>query len=107
MTVTTHHLNLFSEFFNPVVNGDKTFEIRRDKKSEFKRGDILVLHERPRRVNVRTGRRCVCEITYVLTGWGLQDGYACLGIKVLEYGGSELDADTAADVFDGADPSER
>lgn len=43
----THHRKIVESFFNEVLIGDKTFEIRREDPNDvsFKKGDIIHLHE--------------------------------------------------------------
>lgn len=70
-------------FADAILSGEKTFEIRKNEEG-YQKGDII-------RFEVMSSE-CFTnlthplndkkyEITYVLSGWGLQDGYVALGIK--------------------------
>lgn len=85
-----HKIKLKIEFCDAVLNGEKTFEIRKDDRCyqkgdrirfvpvlggpylEFPHGDEKVSHPVADREY---------EITFVLHGWGLEEGYAALAIK--------------------------
>jgi hypothetical protein len=81
-----HELKCWPEFFRFIENGQKTFEIRKDDRG-FHVGDVLWLREwrRLRIVNgldegEYTGREVRRVVTYVLSGWGLEQGYVCLAV---------------------------
>lgn len=66
------------EFYEAVINGRKTFELRKDDRS-FSVGDILVLCEWNGREF--TGREYRCGVKYLLRDYiGLEPGYAILSI---------------------------
>lgn len=81
----THHLKLRVEFCDAVVSGEKSFEIRKNDRG-FQRGDRIVfqavereglnVYECPHEIN-----ELVFEITYLLNGYGLENGYVVLAIK--------------------------
>ena len=80
----THQLKIWTSFANYVLDGSKTFEIRKNDKG-FQKGDTIVfvvmddggaLHNSFHKLNGKE-----YEITYVLSGWGLEEGYVALGIK--------------------------
>ena len=70
-------------FADAILSGDKTFEIRENEEG-YQKGDVIRFKvfaseyfshpEHP--LNDK-----LYEITYVLSGWGLQDGYVALGIR--------------------------
>lgn len=77
-----HELKIFPEYFNSVVSGEKTFEIRRNDRN-FLVGDYIALNEFTKETGY-TGRSALYKITYV-SGHGhppvaLPDGYVILGI---------------------------
>lgn len=73
-----HRLKIMPEFFQPVSDGRKTFELRRDDRG-FAVGDTLILSEW--NGSDYTGREYRCVIDYILKDYiGLNPGYAILGI---------------------------
>lgn len=75
-----HELKTLPEYFNAVVEGKKTFEVRKNDRN-FKIGDILVLKEWTR--GGYTGNMVRKKITYILddnSGYVL-DGYVIMSIK--------------------------
>lgn len=78
----THVLKCWPVYFDAIVRGEKTFELRRDDRP-FRFGDCLELHEWSPLVGF-TGRRVVADVTYILRGedaraW-LQPGMCAIGI---------------------------
>lgn len=78
----THNLKILNDFADAVVAGDKTFELRQNDRG-YQKGDYIKFQaiddhrvENPHLINDN-----LYEITFVLNGWGLQDGYVALGIK--------------------------
>jgi len=88
--MTTHELKTWPQWFNDVLDGTKTFEVRKNDR-DFKVGDILLLQEFRPLVGTYTDRTCMKEITYILNPKldpmrngeleGIQDGYVVLGLK--------------------------
>ena len=73
-----HRLKIMPEFFQAVVDGRKTIELRKDDRG-YKVGDELVLCEWDGQAF--TGRECRCDISYILKEYdGLNPDYAILGI---------------------------
>lgn len=77
-----HIIKLREEFADAVVNGDKTFEVRLNDRG-YQKGDTVKF-----RVVTEMGiefyheiNEMEFEITYVLNGWGLKDGYVAFAIK--------------------------
>lgn len=60
-----HELKIKQCFFDPVLTGVKTFEIRRNSDRGFQAGDEVRLYEVDS-FGIRTGRRVDARITYVL-----------------------------------------
>lgn len=74
-----HELKILPEYFEKVVNGEKTFEIRKNDRN-YKVGDTLVLKEWDKDY---TGNEIVREVIYTLTddsGYILT-GYIIMSIK--------------------------
>ena len=81
-----HELKILSSFVKPILDGSKTFEIRENDRG-FQKGDRVQF-----KVNfddwtsknssiVYEFEHKVFEITYVINGWGLKNGYVVFGIK--------------------------
>jgi len=82
--VKTHELKIWPEYFNAIVEGRKTFEIRWNDRA-FQEGDSLNLREWEPLRKRYSGRRLDAEITYVIVGpaWDLPEGMAVMSIKLL------------------------
>ena len=86
----SHKLKTDSEVFQAVVEGRKTFEIRFNDR-DFKVGDELVLletihtGEQMKHGNplLYSGNELRKTVSYVLSGYGLQDGWVILGMSAL------------------------
>ena len=77
---TTHELKTRPNFFEAVVSGKKTFEIRRNDRN-FKVGDRILLKEYSNETGY-TGKSAVFDITYIMTDKEyVKKGFAVLGIK--------------------------
>lgn len=78
-----HHLKIWKEFFPSVKSGEKKSEIRKADR-EYKRGDVLILHEYDRFKKVNTGATYAVWVTHVggadRPRIGLKPGYVCLSI---------------------------
>lgn len=64
-----HELKIAPCYFEAVISGDKTFEIRDNSDRGFQNGDTVYLREYDSRyladVAAYTGRSCNAKITYV------------------------------------------
>lgn len=78
----THILKIRKDFADAVFGGEKTFEIRLNDRG-FQKGDTIIFnviddlmlpYDHPL-------NSTAYEITYVLNGWGLKEGYVVLAIK--------------------------
>lgn len=72
---------ILPEYFEAIVDGRKTFELRKDE-DDIQVGDMLNLLEWDG--EKFTGRQWMCLITYVLRNcpeWGLMEGYCILGLE--------------------------
>ena len=76
-------LKILSKYFKKIINGDKTFEIRKRDKN-FKEGDLLELREWDGLYF--TGRSCLVSISYILTDEqfeGITHGYCVMSINFI------------------------
>lgn len=79
-----HYLKIYPKYFNAVLNGKKTFELRKNDRG-FQVGDDILLREWD---NISySGREILAEITYILDDSfvGLEKGYVILGIKMNDH----------------------
>lgn len=77
-----HYIKLNINFADQVSNGQKCFEIRKNDRG-YQKGDIVVFKPVDD-AGVEVYHPIfdeVYEITYVISGWGLKDGYCVFGIK--------------------------
>lgn len=78
----THKIKIQEQFADAVASGEKTFEVRMNDRS-YQRGDYVeftVVFEGHTMTNHPLSKQQY-EITYVLSGWGLKEGYVAFGIK--------------------------
>lgn len=74
---------ILPEYFSEVIDGNKTFELRKDE-DNFQVGDIIVLQEYNIDRREYTGRKIKVIVTYVLRNvpqYGLNNGYCVFSIK--------------------------
>lgn len=96
----THELKIWGVFFNAVINGKKTFEIRKMDR-DYKVGDYLHLREFNREAQKFTGREVRALITYIYASDDyLAPGYAVLGMKLCS------DRPKSAELFEYAEDSQ-
>lgn len=76
-----HELKTWPPFFDAVVVGAKTFEVRREDRP-FAVNDVLVLCEWNPKSKQYTGRTTRRRVTYIMRGgrFGLKHGYVVLGM---------------------------
>lgn len=80
MNKRIHKLKIKPEYFEDIVKGELTFQVRFNDRC-FKKGDILTLEEFDNKGY--TGRVINAEIIYVLDDYTLmREHYVGLGIKV-------------------------
>jgi hypothetical protein len=80
-----HYLKTWPKFYEAVLDGTKTFEVRRFDR-DFKVGDVLHLQEFNPLTETFTGRTCAREVSYILTGgqFGIEPGHVVMGIRPLK-----------------------
>ncbi len=78
-----HELKILPEYFDSVVYGNKSFELRKADRP-YAVGDCLRLREF--RDGFYTGRMADFEVVYILSGgsYGLAEGYCIMSIKPWE-----------------------
>ena len=87
-----HKLKLLDTFADAVLSGEKSFEIRENDRG-FQKGDEVVF--RPvDKLGLESHHPIFKEvfvITYVLSGWGLKDGFVVFGIKKIAQSNMEAE----------------
>jgi hypothetical protein len=82
----THELKCWPPYFGVIIDGTKTFEVRKNDRG-FQKGDVLLLREWDPHSNFGsggyTGRDFTMLVTYVLQGgmFGIETGYCVLGLS--------------------------
>lgn len=82
--MTTHDLKTWPEFFESVMGGEKTFELRLDDRG-FRAGDKLRLLEWLPTEKRYTGREVIVDVPYLVCGpaFGLERGHVCMTIEMV------------------------
>ena len=88
---TTHTLKCWPEFFEAILDGKKTHDLRRSDDRTFRIGDFIRLREFDPRTERHTGREQTVEITYItsadvpcaLSEKALDSAYCILSIRKL------------------------
>lgn len=86
-----HELKIKEEYFNAVIRGEKTFELRKNDR-DYEVGDLIHFknifnYDNPDLNEFEGYENCVFQITCVLKNveqYGLDKEYCILGIKKLE-----------------------
>lgn len=80
-----HNLKILNDFADAVVMGDKPFEVRENDRG-YQKGDYIKFRAIDN--NGTPNRHCIndklYQITFVMNGWGIKNGYVVLGIKESE-----------------------
>lgn len=77
----THEIKLRLDFCDAVMNGEKNFEVRNNDRG-YQKGDMVRFIPYDGYIPVRHDiENARFEITYVLSGWGLKDGWVAFGIR--------------------------
>lgn len=77
-----HDLKLNKQFADAVLSGEKSFELRNNDRG-FQKGDKIrftVVDEYGVEI-VHELKKHIFEITYVLSDWGMKEGFVALAIK--------------------------
>ena len=76
-----HDLKCFPEYFQGIIDGKKTFEIRLNDRC-YQVGDLLALNEYLPDSDSYTGRSCVVLVDYILNDeMYCKTGFVVLGFK--------------------------
>ena len=78
-----HEIKLNEEFADAVLNGEKRFEVRSNDRG-YQKGDLIqfeVIRSNGLRSFHELNDDIRFEITYVLSCWGIKDGYVVFGIR--------------------------
>ena len=78
-----HRIKIRESFADAVYSGDKTFEVRKNDRG-YQKGDyvdFIVLYDDGCEYTDHPLSKKRYEITYVLSGWGIEDGFCVFGIK--------------------------
>ncbi|UOE78430.1 DUF3850 domain-containing protein (plasmid) [Parageobacillus thermoglucosidasius] len=73
-----HRLKTWPEYFEAVLSGKKTFEIRKNDR-DFRVNDLLLLQEYNPKTEEYTGREVLVEVTYI-TDFGQPDNQVVMSI---------------------------
>lgn len=82
----THELKIQKQFLDAVLSGEKPFEVRKNDRG-FQKGDQVLFKELTTETDSlwpKFGRYATADITYVLSGWGIEIGYVVFGIANVE-----------------------
>lgn len=78
----THKLKILETFADDVCIGNKNFEIRKNNRG-YQKGDTIkfICVNKQGNILPHIINEKIYEITYVLNGYGLKNGFVVLGIK--------------------------
>lgn len=82
-----HNLKILNDFADGILMGDKNFEVRKNDRG-FQKGDGIKFQaiDNSGIPNTHIINNKIYEITYVLSGWGIENGYVVLAIRESEGG---------------------
>ncbi len=83
-----HEIKLEYEFQDPILNGEKTFEVRYNDRG-YQRGDRVKFCVTNRKNVYEPIEKKMYAITYVLSGWGIEPGYVVFGIEEIPTSGAD------------------
>lgn len=63
--MTSHDLKTWPVYFQPIIQGEKTFEIRSNDRN-FRVGDILLLREYDPETRTYSGRWAKAKVSYII-----------------------------------------
>lgn len=75
----THEKKILPEYFKEVVEGNKTFELRKDE--GYQVGDILILKEWDKEYTGLYVKRIISYVLRDVPQYGLMEGYCILGLR--------------------------
>lgn len=82
-----HKIKLREEFADDVLCGNKCFEVRENDRG-YQKGDLIqfMVVDSMTLTQYHELNDVIFEITYVLSGWGIKDGYVVFGIRRVNNG---------------------
>lgn len=86
----THQLKSWPKFFEPLQQGRRTHELRRNDR-DFRVGDLLELHEYLHETRTFPGRSCTMEVTSItsasepcaVSATALNPDYCILSVRLV------------------------
>ena len=78
-----HELKIKEQFADAIYKGDKNFEVRYNDRG-YQKGDIIrfcAIDEFKMEIYSHPIKDMAYKITYVLSGWGIREGYVVFGIR--------------------------
>lgn len=81
-----HEIKLEYQFQQPILEGKKTFEVRLNDRG-YQKGDLVRFHVVNRKNVEEPIENELYEITYVLSGWGIEANYVVFGIRRVDDSG--------------------
>ncbi|WP_413641489.1 DUF3850 domain-containing protein [Mycobacterium sp. RTGN5] len=90
MTARTHELKSWSEFFRPIVSGERAHELRRNDR-DYRVGDRLILREYDPEAGTYSGEYCEVVVTSItsrdvpcaVSDQGLNPDFCILSVRVV------------------------
>ncbi len=79
----THNIKILESFADAVASGEKTFEVRENDRG-YQKGDKIKFEVVDKHGFYIYGHNLTnqqYEITYVLSGWGIKEGWVVFGIR--------------------------
>ena len=80
--MTTHEIKCWPKFYQQVIDGRKTFELRRDDR-EYNAGDHLLLREWFPDEQDYSTRECLCYVPYLLRSEHTP-GHVIMSIRIVD-----------------------
>jgi len=79
-----HEIKCWPEMFEPLIDGRKSFEVRRFDRT-YGVGDVLCIREWDPAIEDYTERAAYVGVTYVLKGgqFGISDAFCVMSIKLM------------------------
>lgn len=85
-----HKIKILPQFVAPILSGDKRFEVRNNDRC-YNKGDTIRFTVVGDRDEMTSELQTACdvleantyEVTYVVSGYGLKNGYVAFGIREL------------------------
>lgn len=84
--MTVHELKCWPELLEPIIEGRKTFEVRKNDR-DYKVGDRLWLRGWDPNAEAYTDREHTLVVTYVLRGgsFGIADDHVVMGLRPFRF----------------------